>query len=48
VYAQAETLLVVFDQASAKPRRITKEERARLEGWRDEPVRWRRRRPSPR
>ena len=48
VYAQAETMLVVFDQASERPRRITKEERLRLEGWRDEPVRWRRRRPSPR
>lgn len=48
VYAQAETLLVVFDQATTRPRRITAEERARLEGWRDEPVRWRRRRPSPR
>jgi acyl-CoA thioester hydrolase len=48
VYAQAETMLVVFDQGTARPRRITKPERARLEGWRDEPVRWRRRRPSPR
>lgn len=47
-YAQAETLLVVVDQASERPRRITPEERVRLEGWRDEPVRWRRRRPSPR
>lgn len=48
VYAQAQTTLVVFDQASNRPRRITAEEKLRLEGWRDEPVRWRRRRPSPR
>ncbi len=48
IYAQAETMLVVFDPGSARPRRITAPERARLEGWRDEPVRWRRRRPSPR
>jgi acyl-CoA thioester hydrolase len=48
VYAQAETLLVVFDQATGRPRRITAEEKVRLEGWRDEPIRWRRRRPSPR
>jgi acyl-CoA thioester hydrolase len=48
VYAQAETLLVVFDQATSRPRRITAEEKLRLEGWRDEPVRWRRRRPSAR
>jgi acyl-CoA thioester hydrolase len=48
VYAQAETMLVVFDPASGRPRRITGPEKLRLEGWRDEPVRWRRRRPSPR
>jgi acyl-CoA thioester hydrolase len=48
IYAQAETTLVVFDQASARPRRITAPEKARLEGWRDEPIRWRRRRPSNR
>jgi acyl-CoA thioester hydrolase len=48
VYAQAELLLVVFDQATQRPRRITKDEHALLEGWRDEPIRWRRRRPSPR
>jgi acyl-CoA thioester hydrolase len=48
LYAQAQTTLVVFDQASNRPRRITAEEKERLESWRDEPVRWRRRRPSPR
>jgi len=48
LYAQAQTTLVVFDQASNRPRRITAEEKLRLESWRDEPVRWRRRRPSPR
>jgi len=48
IYAQAETTLVVFDQATERPRRITAEEKLRLESWRDEPLRWRRRRPSPR
>jgi acyl-CoA thioester hydrolase len=46
IYAQAETLLVVFDQATARPRRITPEEKIRLENWRAEPIRWRRRRPA--
>ena len=46
IYAQAELLLVVFDQATKRPRRITKEERILLESWRDEPIRWWRRRPS--
>jgi acyl-CoA thioester hydrolase len=46
VYARAETLLVAFDQASQRPRRIAAAEREQLEGWRDEPVRWRRRRKA--
>jgi acyl-CoA thioester hydrolase len=45
-YARAETLLVAFDQTTQRPRRISAVERAQLEGWRDEPVRWRRRRSS--
>jgi acyl-CoA thioester hydrolase len=44
LYAQAETMLVAFDPAANRPRRITGAERERLEGWRDEPVKWRRRR----
>ena len=44
VHAQAETLLVAFDQVAGRPRRITGPERERLEGWRDEPVHWKRRR----
>jgi acyl-CoA thioester hydrolase len=48
VYARAETNLVAFDLRSARPRRITPDERERLEGWRDGPVRWRRRRPGAR
>jgi acyl-CoA thioester hydrolase len=44
VYAQAETLLVAFDLAANRPRRLSAAERERLEGWHDEPVRWRRRR----
>lgn len=47
VYAQAETMLVAFDPMLGRPRRISATERKRLEGWRDEPVRWRRRRHSP-
>jgi acyl-CoA thioester hydrolase len=46
VYARAETMQVVFDLATASPRRLTPEERARLEAMRDEPVAWRRRRRS--
>ena len=46
LYAQAETTLVAFDPALNRPRRITAPERERLEGWRDEPVRWKRRRAS--
>jgi len=46
VYARAETMQVVYDLATASPRRLTPEERARLEGMRDEPVAWRRRRRS--
>jgi acyl-CoA thioester hydrolase len=46
IYARAETMQVVYDLATSAPRRITPEERARLEGMRDEPVAWRRRRRS--
>ena len=46
VYARAETMQVVYDLATAGPRRLTPEERTRLEGMRDEPVAWRRRRRS--
>ena len=46
VYARAETMQVVYDLATASPRRITPDERARLESMRDEPVAWRRRRRS--
>lgn len=48
VYAQAETLLVAYDQGSSRPRRILEEERKQLKGWQDEPVRWRRRRAGAR
>jgi acyl-CoA thioester hydrolase len=44
VYAHAETQLVAYDLATSRPRRISAPERARLETWLDEPVRWRRRR----
>jgi acyl-CoA thioester hydrolase len=44
VYARAETMQVVYDLATASPRRLTPDERTRLEGMRDEPVAWRRRR----
>ena len=44
VYARAETTLVLYDMVNHRPRRMTAGERARLEGWRDEPVRWRQRR----
>ncbi len=44
VYARAETTLVLFDRANERPRRMTPSERERLEGWRDEPVRWRHKR----
>jgi acyl-CoA thioester hydrolase len=46
VYARAETMQVVYDLATASPRRLTPDERARLEAMRDEPVAWRRRRRS--
>jgi acyl-CoA thioester hydrolase len=46
VYARAETMQVVYDLATSSPRRLTPDERARLEGMRDEPVAWRRRRRS--
>jgi acyl-CoA thioester hydrolase len=48
VYAQAETVLVGFYPLAGWPRRISAPERKRLEAWRDEPVRWRRRRSHPR
>lgn len=46
LYAQAETLLVAYDQETSRPRRITEEERKQLKEWQDEPVRWRRRRAA--
>jgi acyl-CoA thioester hydrolase len=46
IYARAESTLVAFDLQSQKPRRITGSEKERLEGWRDGPVRWRRRRTA--
>lgn len=48
VYARAETNLVAFDLKAERPRRITKEERVRLEDWGDTPIRWRRRRTATR
>jgi len=44
IYARASSTLVTFDLALHRPRRMTDEERARLETWFDEPVRWRHRR----
>jgi acyl-CoA thioester hydrolase len=46
VYARAETTQVVYDLATARPRRMTPEERQRLAALRDEPVAWRLRRRS--
>jgi acyl-CoA thioester hydrolase len=46
VYAQAETLLVAYDQVTSRPRRISEQERKQLEGLLEEPVRWRRRRSA--
>lgn len=46
VFARAETNLVAFDLPTARPRRITAQERARLEDWNDAPIRWRRRRAA--
>ena len=47
VYAQAATTLVTYDLARHRPRRMSADERARLELWRDEPVSWRHRRRRP-
>jgi acyl-CoA thioester hydrolase len=44
VYAKAETRMVAYDLAEHRPRRLTPEELARLEEWRDAPVVWRHRR----
>jgi acyl-CoA thioester hydrolase len=41
VYAQAATMLVTYDLARHRPRRLTDTEQKRLEDWRDGPVRWR-------
>ncbi len=41
VYAQAETTLVLFDRTKDRPRRMTPPEHDLLDGWRDEPIRWR-------
>jgi acyl-CoA thioester hydrolase len=48
VYARAETNLVAFDLEKLRPRRISPQERARLEEWNDTPIRWRRRRLAAR
>jgi acyl-CoA thioester hydrolase len=48
VYARAETSLVAFDLQKERPRRISPDERARLETWNDTPIRWRRRRAATR
>lgn len=44
IYAWAETTLFAFDMAGRRPRRLTEQERTRLQGWSGEPVRWKRRR----
>jgi len=44
IYARASSTLVTFDLSLHRPRRMTDVERARLELWFDEPVRWRHRR----
>lgn len=43
VYARAETTLVTYDLVGHRPRRMSAAEQARLEAWKDEPVRWRHR-----
>jgi acyl-CoA thioester hydrolase len=42
VYARAETTLVTYDLVQGRPRRMSADERLRLEDWQDEPVVWRR------
>ncbi len=44
VFAHAETTLVAFDLQNERPRRISAEEKKRLESWRADPIRWKRRR----
>jgi acyl-CoA thioester hydrolase len=44
VFALAETTLVAFDMPTQRPRRISLDEKKRLEEWSDGPVRWKRRR----
>jgi acyl-CoA thioester hydrolase len=43
-YARAESTLVMYDLQAGRPRRLTADERARLQQWSGEPVtmRWRR------
>ena len=48
VYARAETTMVIYDRVKHRPRRLSPDERLRLDGWRDGPVRWRHRRPAGR
>ena len=43
VYARAETTLFSFDLAAQRPRRLAEQDREKLLGWSDQPVRWRRR-----
>lgn len=44
LYARAATTMVVYQLAEDRPRRLTLGERALLDGWRDAPVEFRRRR----
>jgi acyl-CoA thioester hydrolase len=44
VYARAETMLVPFDLAIHRPRRLSEAERKTLRDWQDGAVQWRRRR----
>jgi acyl-CoA thioester hydrolase len=46
VYARASTTMVVYDLEQHRPRRLSVEERQRLDDWRDGPVPWRHRRPA--
>jgi acyl-CoA thioester hydrolase len=47
-FAQAATVLVVYDLAHERPRRMSAEERGRLADWADAPLHWRHRRAPAR
>lgn len=47
VYARAESKMVVFDRVSQRPRRLSTEERDRLQAWVDSPVAFRHRHAPP-